>query len=46
MVKLYARKENFIIRNSLFDIRHRFRAYSKLIVLELPTAKVLAKHLR
>jgi hypothetical protein len=36
---------NLIIRNSLFDIRYSFRAYGKLIVLEVPTTKILAKHL-
>jgi hypothetical protein len=41
-----AREINFIIRNSLFDIRYSFGAYGELIVLELPTAKELAKHLR
>jgi hypothetical protein len=46
MLKLYDVGENFIIRNSLFDIRYSFRVYRKLIVLKLPITKELAKYLR
>jgi hypothetical protein len=41
-----AEGKNFIIRYSMFDIQYSFRAYGKFIILELPTAKVLAKQLR
>jgi hypothetical protein len=40
-----AEEENFIIRNSLFDIRYSFKEHGKSIILELPTAEELAKHL-
>jgi hypothetical protein len=33
--------ENFIIRNSLFDIRYSLRAYGKCIINELPAAEGL-----
>jgi hypothetical protein len=46
MLKLYGRGKNFIIRNSMFDIRYSFREHGKLIFLELPTAEELAKHVR
>jgi outer membrane lipoprotein carrier protein len=46
MMKIYGRGEYFIIRNSMFDIRYSFREHVKLILLELPTAEELAKHLR
>jgi hypothetical protein len=34
-----------IIRNSLFDIRYSLSAHGKFIILELTTAKELAKNL-
>jgi hypothetical protein len=46
MLKLYGRGKNFIIRNSMFDIRYSFREHGKCIILELPTAEELAKHLQ
>jgi hypothetical protein len=45
MLKLYDRGKNFIIHNSMFDIRYSFREQDKFIILELPTAEELAKHL-
>jgi hypothetical protein len=46
MLKRYVRGENFIIRHSLFDIRYSFSVHCKPVVVESPTAKELAKHLR
>ena len=45
MLKLYDRGKNFIIRNSMFDIRYSFREHGKFIIPELPTTEELAKHL-
>jgi hypothetical protein len=45
MLKRNISGENFIIRHSLFDIRYFFGAHGKPVVIELPTAKELAKHL-
>jgi hypothetical protein len=45
MLKLHGRGKDFIIHNSMFDIRYSFRQHCKLIILELPTAEELAKHL-
>jgi hypothetical protein len=45
MLKLLGQRKNFIIRNSLFDIRYSLKAHGKFIILELPTAEGLAKHL-
>jgi hypothetical protein len=39
------RRKNFIIQNSLFDIRYSLRADGKRIIHELPTAEGLAKYL-
>jgi hypothetical protein len=38
-------RKNFIIRNSLFDIRYSFQAHGKPIILELRIAEELAKPL-
>jgi hypothetical protein len=38
-------RKNFVIRNSMFDIRYSFREDGKFIILELPTAEELAKHI-
>jgi hypothetical protein len=38
-------RNNFIIRHSMFDIRYSFREHGKFIILELPIAEELAKHL-
>jgi hypothetical protein len=46
MLKRYVRGINFIIRYSLFDIRYSFRAHGTPVVIELPTAKELAKYLQ
>jgi hypothetical protein len=45
MLKLYGRGKNFIIRNSMFDIRYSFMKHDTFIILELRTAEELAKHL-
>jgi hypothetical protein len=45
MLKLIGQRNNFIIQNSLFDIRYSLRAHGTFIILELPTAEGLAKHL-
>jgi hypothetical protein len=37
--------KNFIIRNSLFDIRYSLRAHGKFMIHELPTGEGLAKQL-
>jgi hypothetical protein len=37
--------KDFIILNSMFDIRYYFRKQGKSIILELPTVEELAKHL-
>jgi hypothetical protein len=39
MLKLFCSGENFIIRNSMFDIRYSFREHGKLIILKLPPQK-------
>jgi hypothetical protein len=39
------RMKNFIIRNSLFDIRYCLSVHGKLNILELPTAEELVKRL-
>jgi hypothetical protein len=39
-------RKNFIIRNSLFDIRYSFQAHGKFIILKLTTAEEPAKHLQ
>jgi hypothetical protein len=46
MLTLYGRGNNFVIRNSMFDIRYSSREHGKFIILELPTAEELAKHMR
>jgi hypothetical protein len=46
MLMLYGRGKYFIVRNSMFDIRYSFREHGKLIILELPAAEELAKHLQ
>jgi hypothetical protein len=38
-------RKNFVIRNSLFDIRYSFQAHGKPIILELRTAEESAKPL-
>jgi hypothetical protein len=42
MLELYGRGKDFIIRNSMFDIRYPFKVRGKSIILELPTADELA----
>jgi hypothetical protein len=37
--------KNFIMRNSLFDIRYSLRAHGKFMIHELPTGEGLAKQL-
>jgi hypothetical protein len=37
-------RKNFIIHNSLFDIRYSFQTNGKFIILELTTAEEPAKH--
>jgi len=44
-LKLKGQTKNFITRNSLFDIRYSFGKHGKQIIVELPTAEELAKHL-
>jgi hypothetical protein len=39
-------RKNFIIRNSLFDIRYSFQTHGKFIILELTTPEEPAKQLR
>jgi hypothetical protein len=43
---IWQREIDFILRNSMFDIRYPFRKHGKSIILELPTAEELAKQLR
>jgi hypothetical protein len=37
MLKLHGREKNFIIRNSMFDIRYSFKNHGKVLIPELPT---------
>jgi hypothetical protein len=45
MLKLSGRRNNFVVRHSMFDIRYSFREHGKFIILELPTAEEPAKHI-
>jgi hypothetical protein len=44
MMKFSAPTPRFSIHHSLLDIRYSFKTYGRLVVLEFPTAKELAKY--
>jgi len=46
MMKLFLCSIGFSIRHSLFDIRYSLRAHGQFIILQLPTAEGLVKHLQ